>query len=184
MRRAIEALNKIRDDGVIGDYAIGGAVAARQYLPTLQTEDLDVFMFLESSGLLVDLGPVYGALMAQGAVPKGEYIILDNVPVQLLSDGKNSLLTEAIRTATLSDLKDDHGNSTGVVTRIFTAEHLCAVALQTGRPKDFLRVEQFVQENQVDLEKLKEITDRHGLREPWDSVQALAKVSRALNRGG
>jgi hypothetical protein len=41
---ALQALNRIAADGVIGGYAIGGAVGASFYISAAQTEDLDAFV--------------------------------------------------------------------------------------------------------------------------------------------
>jgi len=76
-------------------------------------------------------------------------------PVQILTDA-NALIAEAIREAVGTDYD-------GVPTRVFTAEHLCAVALQTGRTKDFARVMLFLGENEVDLGALSALATRFGL---------------------
>ena len=46
MREALLALNRVQRDGTIQQYAIGGAVAASFYIEAMQTEDLDIFVFL------------------------------------------------------------------------------------------------------------------------------------------
>lgn len=50
-----EAINQMQADGVIGQYAIGGAVGATLYLEPAATLDVDVFVVLstrEGSSLL------------------------------------------------------------------------------------------------------------------------------------
>ncbi len=156
MRAALEALNRLVADRVIENYAIGGAIGASFYLPAMQTEDLDVFVFLPpSSGSLVTLTPIYNALKAQGGQVEGEYIRFGKWPVQILTDA-NALIAEAIREAAGT-------NYDGVPTRVFTAEHLCAIALQTGRGKDVARVMLFLGENEVDVEALSALAGRFGL---------------------
>jgi hypothetical protein len=52
-------------------------------------------------------------------------------------------------------------------TRVLRAEHLVAIALRVGRPKDLIRVAQFVAEDVVDMAVLCDILDRHGLSGTW-----------------
>ena len=54
-----------------------------------------------------------------------------------------------------------------VKTRVMTAEHLMAIALKTGRGKDFILLEQFVQSKIFDKKKLDEILARHNLVATW-----------------
>ena len=165
MRAALEALNRLVADRVVESYAIGGAIGASFYLPAMQTEDLDVFVFLPASpGPLVTISPVYDALKAQGGVVEGEYVRFGKWPVQILTDA-NALIAEAIREAVGTEFD-------GVPTRVFTAEHLCAIALQTGRSKDFARVMLFLEENEVDLGALSAVAARFGLSD---------RLTRVLN---
>ena len=133
MQAVLKATNRLVADGVVGNYAIGGAIGASFYLPAMQTEDIEVFVFLPaSSGPLLSLTPVYDALKAMGGEVEREYVRFGNWPVQILTDA-NELIGESIREAADTDYD-------GVPTRVFTAEHLCAIALQTGRVKDHARV--------------------------------------------
>lgn len=55
-------------DGVIGLYAIGGAVGATFYLEPVATLDIDVFVSLQdgSGSPLISLTPIYDYLLARG----------------------------------------------------------------------------------------------------------------------
>ncbi len=75
------------------------------------------------------------------------------------------LIKEAIRSAVDVDFD-------GVATRVFRAEHLCAIALQTGRPKDYLRVSMFLEQDAVDKDELAEVVQRFGLADRLARVQA------------
>jgi hypothetical protein len=168
VREALEALNCLVRDRVIEDYAIGGAIGASFYLPAMQTEDLDIFVFLpDSSGPLVTLTPVYSALKALGGEVEREHVRFGKWPVQILTDA-NALIGEAIREAIGTDFD-------GVPTRVFTAEHLCAIALQTGRTKDYARVTMFLEENEVDLHTLSTLAARFGLSGRLTEVLERAK---------
>ena len=43
MKKTFEVINRMRDEGVIDRYAVGGAVAATFYLEPFATLDIDIF---------------------------------------------------------------------------------------------------------------------------------------------
>ena len=51
---------------------------------------------------------------------------------------------------------------------VVSAEHLCAIALQTGRPKDYLRVHSLLEAGCVDTAALAQMVGKHGLSGRWD----------------
>jgi hypothetical protein len=63
--------------------------------------------------------------------------------------------------------------SKGVPTRVFTAEHLCCVGLQTGRAKDKLRVSMFLEQDGVDGKALSEMASRWGLSDKLKAIESL-----------
>ena len=150
-------------DGVIGRYAIGGAVGATFYLEPAATIDLDIFLTLPSAGELLTLAPIYAYLKAHGGIEQDEYIVLDGWPVQFIPPS-DDLELEAIEKSVATVLE-------GVNTWIMTAEHLAAIALRTGRAKDLIRVLQFIEQDAVDKEKLQSILDRHGLAAKWKQFE-------------
>ena len=158
MHEVLRALNRLQSDGLVSRYAIGGAIGAAFYIAAAQTEDVDAFVFLPpgSSGL-VSLSPVYEALLQMGGVAEREYVRFGAWPLQILTDA-NDLIREAIEQAREVAFEV-------IPTRIFRAEHLCAIALQTGRSKDYLRVMMFLEQNAVDRVELRAILARFGLIE-------------------
>jgi len=54
MKRTLEIINRMQADGIISNYAIGGAVGATFYLEPAATLDVDIFLNLPatSGGLL------------------------------------------------------------------------------------------------------------------------------------
>jgi len=56
----------------------------------------------------------------------------------------------------------------GVRTWVMPAEQLTAIALQTGRAKDFTRILQFIESGTLDADKLDQILARHGLLAKWE----------------
>jgi hypothetical protein len=156
MHKALRALNCLVADGIIENYAIGGAIGASFYLPAMNTEDIDVFVFLPpSASLFVSLSEVYEALKAQGGIVEHEYVRFEEWPVQILTDA-TPLIAEAIREAITVDFE-------GISTRVFRPEHLCAIALQTGRGKDYGRVTMFLEQNEVDAGSLRALATRYEL---------------------
>jgi len=155
-------INQMQADGVIGPYAIGGAVGATFYLEPSATLDVDVFVTLPttSAGRLVSLSPIYDYLKARGCDAEGEHIVMGGWPVQFLlpSDG---LEEEAVAQAVATEVD-------AVSTWVMTAEHLVAIALRTGRSKDHNRILQFLEQNAVDLDRLRGILEQHGLVTRWE----------------
>src|SRR5688572_29250797 len=134
IRDVIIAINQMEADRVIDRYAIGGAVGATFYLEPVSTLDVDVFVLLASPGgsALLSLTPVYDYLLPRGYRAEGEYVHIGNWPVQFLPPA-GPLEEEAIACARETDVET-------VPVRVMTAEHLVAIALSTGRPKDFSRI--------------------------------------------
>jgi hypothetical protein len=162
MKATLEVINRMQAEGVIGRYAIGGAVGATFYLEPVATLDIDIFVSFQniSAGGLISLSPIWEYLTARGYKTEGEYIVVEGWPVQFLPPG-NALAEEALAQAIETDLD-------GVPTRVMTAEHLTAIALETGRGKDHARILQFIESGALDADKLDEILQRHGLVEKWE----------------
>ena len=59
----------------------------------------------------------------------------------------------------------------GTPAHVFTAEHIAAVALETGRAKDKARVLQFIEAGALNLERLQQILARHGLGGDWQQFE-------------
>jgi hypothetical protein len=148
-------------DGVIERYAIGGAVGATFYLEPVATLDLDIFVTFrpEPGRLLVTPKPIFDYLMARGCKMEAEYVVIGGWPVQFLPP-TGPLVEEALEQAVETDVE-------GVRARVFTEEHLAAIALETGRPKDKARLLQFVESGSLDAGRFQRIVVRHGLQTAW-----------------
>ena len=57
--------------------------------------------------------------------------------------------------------------------RVFSAEHLAAIALQVGRGKDKARLLQFIETGVLDADVFQAILDRHQLAGAWQSFTRL-----------
>ena len=78
MEKTLAVLNQLERDGVIGRYAIGGAVAATRYVEPVQTYDLDIFVVLPvSTSGLVSIAPIYAHLAQRGYAPQGECVAIE-----------------------------------------------------------------------------------------------------------
>src|SRR5258708_290548 len=165
VKTTLEAINQMQADGVIGKYAIGGAVGATFYLEPPATIDPDIFVTLPatSSGSLVSLSPIYEYLQSHGGKVQDEYIVVGGWPVQFLPPS-SELEQEAVNQAVSTAVE-------GVRTWVMSAEHLVAIALKTGRAKDHNRILQFVEQDAVEEKKLRGILEQHGLITKWEQFQ-------------
>ena len=161
IQHAIAQINQMQADGVIQRYAIGGAVGATFYLEPVATLDVDVFVTFqpEAGNLLASPQPVFDYLKARGGTMDGEYIVVAGWPVQFLPVA-NPLVAEALEQAIERDIA-------GVAARVFTAEHLAAIALQTSRAKDKARLLQFIEAGSLDAARFQDIISRHGMIGAW-----------------
>ncbi|HEX8843862.1 MAG TPA: hypothetical protein VF791_04425 [Pyrinomonadaceae bacterium] len=164
MEKTLKAINRMVADGVIEQYSIGRAVAAIYYLEPFDTANLDIFVVLRAAdeGLML-LTPIYDYLSRQGFSTEGELVDLEGLPVQILPVF-NPLTEEAVRKA--------HQIKFGrTVTRVMRAEHLLAIMLDTGRPKDYARIAMFLEQKAVNRRALASVLKRHGLARKWEENQ-------------
>ena len=165
IKDVIQTINQMQTDGVIENYAIGGAVGATFYLEPVATLDVDVFIefHTEPESRIVSPEPILNYLRRRGCKMEGEHVVIAGWPVQFLPVG-NPLLLEALLKAVEIDVE-------GTPARVFTAEHIVAVALETGRAKDKARVLQFIEAGAVNRERLQQILKRHGLTGEWERFE-------------
>ncbi len=171
LKQTIDVLNEMAAEGVIESYAIGGAVAAFYYIEASSTDDLDILISFDNrsgggAAGLVTLGPIVDYLSARGfAEWRHEGIVISGWPVQFLPVA-DSLDDEALKEAPAVELEVTPGEPS-VATRLLSAEHVMAIALRVGRPKDLIRISQFVSENAFAMRSFCDILTRHGLRSKW-----------------
>jgi hypothetical protein len=160
MEKTLQVLNILERDGVLRRYAIGGAMGATFYVEPVLTFDLDIFVeFPQTAARLLTLEPVYEALRARGYTEECECVNIEGVPVQFLP-AHNDLLLEA-----LAEAREILYEQTP--SRVLRAEHLAAIALQTGREKDRARVRLLREEARLDKDYLLGVLARHGLEARW-----------------
>jgi len=164
MRLALEAINDLEREGLIQSAAIGGAMGATFYLEPVSTFDLDIFVVFTHQPLILTLTPIYDFLKARGHRAEGDAVVIGNWPVQFLP-AESPLLREAVEQAAALDYE-------GVTARVISAEHLMAIAVQTGRAKDHARLVAFVEAGVADASRLADILSRHGLNAAWQRFES------------
>ena len=150
-------LNRMRDERIVAQYAVGGATAVLFYAEPTRTYDLDVFVILDALGndLLAPLSHVYEWAREQGFGLHAEHLLIEGVPVQLLP-AYNALVEGAL----LSARVHDYG---GVPVRVVDPEHLVALALQAGGARRRERAWQLLEAGAVDRERLRRILTTHAI---------------------
>jgi hypothetical protein len=161
IQAVIATINAMQAAGVIDGYAIGVAVGATFYLEPVATLDIDIFVTFqpEPGQLILSPRAIFDYLGNRGCAMQGEHVLIAGWPVQFLPP-TGPLGEEALREAVQQDVA-------GTSASIFTAEHLAAITLQTGRAKDKARLLEFVEAGALDAGKFQVILDRHGLDLAW-----------------
>lgn len=165
LKKTLAVINQMQAAGVIGRYAIGGAVGATFYLEPVATMDVDVFVAMGPGPgqVIATPKPIYHYLTARGCKTEGEYLVVEGWPVQFLPP-TGPLVEEAILQARETEVEGER-------TSVCSAEHLVAIALQVGRAKDKARILQFIEASVLDPKRLEDILKRHGLLDQWARFQ-------------
>ncbi len=83
---------------------------------------------------------------------EGEYFLIGGWPVQFLPPHSPLLNEDPVP--------------------VMTTEHLAAIALELGRPKDKARLLQFLDEHALDMTLFEQILTRYQLTEKWLTFQS------------
>jgi hypothetical protein len=154
----------MKEDGVIEDYAVGGAVAAIFYVEPFTTYDLDIFCAFNATGSgLMLLTPIYEYLARRGYLPERETVDIEGWPVQFLPVF-NPLIEEAVNEANEIEIGQ-------TPVRVIRPEHLVAIMLDTGRAKDYARITCFLDAGAVDPDNLADVLSRHNLEAKWEDFR-------------
>jgi hypothetical protein len=139
IKQTLEIINRMVADGIVARYAIGGAVAAYNYVESAVTEDLDILISFDGhakrpkSGL-VALGPVLSYLQQKGYSEfRKEGLVIEGWPVQFLPVA-DDLDAEALAQAEEVEIEISPAEGS-VKSRVLRPQHIVATALRTGRPR-------------------------------------------------
>ncbi|HTY86581.1 MAG TPA: hypothetical protein VMB80_03880 [Candidatus Acidoferrum sp.] len=153
----LRAANGLVEARLIEDYALGGALAAIHYVEPFATYDADIFFIPSDKGLTAGMPAFYARLKSQGWQVDGEHLMLKGFPVQFLA--AQGLTEEAVHEARRIKFE-------GIPTKVFRAEHIVAIAASVRRKKDLARIEQLLQQAELDQTLLEKILQRHKLKLP------------------
>jgi hypothetical protein len=155
----LRLLAELKEEGVIEEYAVVGAIAALFYVEATPTFDLDVAVAVPqpAESRFFSLDALYAALRARGHLPAGPHILIGGVPVQFLP-GDRGLWREVVERAATLDYD-------GTPVRVATAEHLVAMAFEAPEGKRIERARALLESSSFDHAELAEILARHGLQD-------------------
>lgn len=162
MHEVCDILERLLAERLIRRYAIGGATAAGFHGEPLATRDVDVFVFLDAvpGKLLVSLEPLYTRLRDLGFHEfEEEAILIHGFPIQFLC-ASPGIETEAVDSAIMVEW-DKHR------MLVMRPEHLAAIALSVGRPKDRARLVYLAELPDFDQPAFQSILTRHHLTDRW-----------------
>jgi hypothetical protein len=153
---ATKIINEMLAAKVIENYALSGALAVTFYTEPIATQDVDIFFQIKKAeNDLLILSLIYDYLARKGYEAKDEHNIIENLPIQFLPVF-NDLMSEAVENANEFELED-------TTIRVMSPEHLVAIMLDTGKTKDYLRINMFLHDDLIDFDKLETILQRQEL---------------------
>ena len=153
----LRAANELVAAGLIEDYALGGALAAIYYVEPFTTYDADIIFVAAEKGLTAGIPAIYAHLQARGWRVEREHLLVKGFPVQFLAAA--GLTVEAVREA--REIEYD-----GVPAKVFRPEYIIAIAASVGRHKDIARIEQLLEQVEIDSTVLDGILARYKLKLP------------------
>lgn len=163
IEKVFKVINRMYREGIIKDYAIGGAIATLRWTEPFFTQDLDVFVVLhtepQEGKKIIILSPIYEYLKRMGYSDwEGHRIIIEGVPVDIFV--ADELEQRAIEEAVGTDYK-------GIKIKVMTPEYLIALFLRAGRDKDIRKIQMLVTQAKIDKIKLDKILTDYGLKKKF-----------------
>jgi len=159
MQRVFQELNRMVQEGVVDQYAVGGSVGYICYVEPFFTEDIDVFVLLPQTSILVSMAPIYAWAAKRGFEPDEDALLIHGEKVQFLV-APTTLEEEAIQNARQLRLF-------GETVSVMSPEFLVATSLRAGRAKDYAKIEKMLDEYSLDESTLMDLITRFGLQDRW-----------------
>ena len=164
MEKTIKVIENAQNEGVFTAYAIGGGIAALFYIEPIATFDLDIFGILpEQSSLLVSLSPIYSWFEKHGYHPDKKQVIIEGIAVQIIP-----VYNDLVKEGVINAEKKKYGK---IITRVLGPEYMIAIMLQTFRPKDRDRLIRFLEETEIDDNRLDDILSRFNLKNNFEAFK-------------
>jgi hypothetical protein len=167
VENALLVVHSLLENGELARYAITGAVAALFYIQPTLTEDVDILVEVSAfdnlaSGLLLSTR-LDAALASRGYTERKDVgIVVEGWPVQFIP-AVTKVDIACLEAASLEVFMSAEGPSVWVLR----PEYIIAKALEIARPKDLQRIEAFLTQSAVDLDKLKKVIMDLNLKLQW-----------------
>lgn len=163
MRKTLKVINRLKKDGIIRDYAIGGAVAALKWVEPFFTRDLDIFIIPvqeQDEKKVISFSPIYEALKERGYHQwTGQWLMIEGIPVEFLP--AEGLAKEAVNEAIETEFE-------GILTKVVRPEFLIALFLDASREKDIIKIRLLLDQTKIEMRALMKILKRHRLENKFN----------------
>ncbi len=159
MKTLTQLVNNMKEDGIIKNYAVFGAVAQMRYTETVVTMDADILIEVDDPNRLDVLSPVYEYCKNKGFKPEGEAIRVGEWPAQFIP-AFDRLTKDAMNDADVTDLD-------GIAIRVVKASYLAVIALSVGRVKDFMRILALIESKSVSEKEIQGLAQKYSLTDQW-----------------
>src|SRR5437588_12917305 len=153
----LRAANELVSVGLIKDYALGGALAAIYYTEPVTTYDADIVFIASDKTLSEGIPAINAHLQSKGWRIEPEHLLIKDFPVQFLA--ASGLTEEAVRNAKRIEYES-------VPAKVFLPEYIIAIAVSVGRKKDLARVDQMLEQADIDRTLLDDLLARYSLNLP------------------
>ncbi len=164
MKDVAALLNRMRQAGVILDYAVFGAIAQMRYTEAVVTVDVDVLVAVPEPDRLDLLGPIYEFCRESGYEADGEAVRVGAWPLQVVPVF-NAITEHALAKAEAADFE-------GVELRIVSAAYLAVIALSLGRAKDMARVVALLDSGALSRNEVAQLAAQEGIADRWQRFAA------------
>lgn len=155
MERVFKVIRKMYEQGVLKNYAVGGAVATIYYTEPFATKDIDIFFVPPEKDKIILLTPFYDFLLKKGYKTYKEYVMIGDTPVQFIPTA-TELEQEAVEKAISVKYEN-------VDVRILRPEYLVAIFLEVFRPKDRDKLIKLLDQSRLNKQLLHDVLSRHHL---------------------
>ena len=147
---AIRSLNRLKQRGIIKDYAVIGAVAAAAYIEPVFTQDVDIVVLTDTDD---EFWNAYRRVGEAAEGLDGMHHILGGRPVQMFPSSIKPIYRDTLAKARRVRI----GN---VRVKIASPEHLVVLALEAFRYKDRLRIAELLTLPYIDRDTIRRLIEK------------------------